>query len=184
MKRRLVSIILAVILSVSMLAGCAGNSEDVKENKDSTEVSGSEQTDQEDTEETEDTANTENPADAEDNVDVTDEADQVNENAVDMKYTADCCEVFEFEIIEDRLVVRTEGEEPISIGYPLSSDCIWYRCYVGNEDEVSESMSFEEVKEHVEAIRQDEKDGVYTCWNGLGIQVQNNKVTRVYIIAQ
>lgn len=184
MKRRLVSIMLAVTLSVSMLAGCAGNSEDVKENKDSTEVSGSEQTDQEDTEDTEDTADTENTVDAEDNVDVTDEAYQADENVVDMKYTADCCEVFEFEIIEDRLVVRTEGEEPFSIGYPLSSDCIWYRCYVGNEDEVSESMSFEEVKEHVEAIRQDEKDGVYTCWNGLGIQVQNNKVTRVYIIAQ
>lgn len=169
------SIMLAVTLIVSMLAGCASNSEHVKENKDSTEVSNSEQTEQEDSEDT---------VDAEDNVDVTDEADQADENVVDMKYAADCSEVFEFEIIEDRLVVRTEGEEPFSIGYPLSSDCIWYRCYVGNEDEVSESMTFEEVKEHVEAIRQDEKEGTYTCWNGLGIQVQNNKVTRVYIIAQ
>lgn len=106
------------------------------------------------------------------------------ENMSVIKYSADCGEVYEFEIIDDRLVVRTEGDEPFSIGYPISSECIWYSCYVGNEDEVSKSLSFEEIKEHVEAIRQDAKDGSYTCWNGLGIRVQNNEVTRVYIIAQ
>lgn len=99
-------------------------------------------------------------------------------------YTADCSTVYEFEIVDDHLIVRTDGDEPISIGYPISSKCIWYRCYVGNEDEASETLSFEEIKEHLKGLRQEAKNGSYTCWNGLGIRVQNNEVTKVYIIAQ
>lgn len=106
------------------------------------------------------------------------------ENISIIKYSVDCSEVYQFEMIDDRLIVRTDGEDSFSIGYPISSDCIWYRCYVGNEDEVSESLSFEEIKEHLEGIRQDAKVGEYTCWNGLGLRIQNNEVTRVYIIAQ
>lgn len=106
------------------------------------------------------------------------------ENMSVIRYSVDCGEVYQFEIMDDRLVVRTDGEEPISIGYPISSDCIWYNTYIGNEDEVSESVSYEEIKEHVDELRQDSEEGNYTCWNGLGVQIKNNEVTKVYIILQ
>lgn len=109
---------------------------------------------------------------------------QAYENMSLTRYSVDCGEVYRFEMVDDRLVVRTDGYDSLSIGYPISSDCIWYCCYVGNEDEVSESLSYEEIKEHVDGIRQDAKEGNYTCWNGLGIQIRNNEVTKVYIILQ
>ena len=91
-------------------------------------------------------------------------------------YKSLSCDAYTFELSGNYLKVETDGTRKFSINYPVSSDCIWYRCYVGMENQVSEELSYEKIKEILQSNRELNEEGFYTCENNLGIKVKNNEI--------